>query len=166
MTRKISTDLSALVSALEEKEEIRIGEAARMLELSEHETESLAKRLAEYKILEIRYSLKGYKTLRRGPNAVKKESGSQHRKHSLSPETQKLQNALRRMAPGNGRVAFGPPKSRAQSSGEDLERQKRLREIREGLVAVRENLSKIRDTLDADLKNRQETYAAVPEPRN
>jgi len=61
----INTELSKLASALEEKEEIRINEAATILDRSEAETEAIAKKLAEYGLLEIRYSLTGYKTLRR-----------------------------------------------------------------------------------------------------
>lgn len=155
LKNRINTELSKLVDALDAKEEIKISEAARILEHSEHETEILAKKLAEYGIIELRYSLKGYKTIRKGPNSIKKETaGPLHKIHRVSPETEKLYNAIRQMSSEKRTKAADRFAADDNRDMGDFERQKRLREIREGLIAVRENLSKIRETLDSDLENK------------
>ena len=165
-TNKISTDLSSLVSVLKEKDEIRLTDAALMLGLSEHETENLAKKLAEYGILEMRYSLKGHKILKKGAKIAegKETEKEPHKKHPVSAETERAFNMMRHM--------IAEKKSRrnmqktAISDTEkdkayiDYERQKRLQEVREGLIAVRESLVKIRSNLEIDLRNRHESYNA------
>jgi|WetSurMetagenome_2_1015567.scaffolds.fasta_scaffold08718_3 hypothetical protein len=164
MTNKtINTDLSGLVSVLRENGEIRLTEAASMLELSESETENLAKKLADYGILEMRYSLKGHKTLKKGARiAESKDTPKElHKKHHISAETEKAFNTMRqKIAEKKER---GIPKTALTTAEKDkaesdYERQERLREIKEGLISVRENLEKIRSTLESDLKGRQESY--------
>jgi len=164
-TNKISTDLSSLVSVLKEKDEIRLTEAALMLELSEPETETLAKKLAEYGILEIRYSIKGHKTLKKGAKIAegKETEKDLHKKHPVSAETEKAFTMMRqRIAEKKGRNIQKTALSDTEKDKAyiDYERQKRLQEVREGLIAVRESLVKIRDNLESDLKNRHESYNA------
>jgi len=159
---RINTDLSGLVSVLKEKDEIKLTEAALMLELSEHETEVLAKKLSDYGILEMRYSLKGHKTLRRGAkiSEVKESEKEPHKKHAVSAETQKAVNSMRHMiAEKKGYIIQNTaiPETQKDRTDIDYERQKRLGEIKEGLIAVRENLERIRCTLESDLKKRHET---------
>jgi hypothetical protein len=164
MTSKmINTDLSGLVSVLKEKDEIRLTEAALMLELSEHETEILAKKLADYGILEMRYSLKGHKTIRKGARiAEAKETNKElHKKHHVSAETEKAFNTMRHKIAQKKERAIQKQDGAAEEKGKaeaDYERQQRLKDIREGLIAVRENLEKIRSTLESDLKDRHESY--------
>lgn len=167
---KINTSLSVLVSALEEKREIKLSEAAQTLELSEHETEKLAKMMAECRILEIHYNLKGQKILKRGEQTAKTREtlGVIHKKHQVSAETERLINYLRQkiverrdgLTEEENRT--GETQINPVRNGE-TERQKRLKEIKEGLNASRENLEKIRNRLE-DLSNKQEAYNPQPEP--
>ena len=164
-TNRINTDLSGLVSVLKEKDGIRLTEAALMLELSEQETEILAKKLAEYGILEMHYSLKGYKILKKGAKIGqgKETEKEQHKKYPVSTETEKAFNMMRHMiAEKKGRKMQKNSLSDTEKDKTDIdyERQKRLQEIREGLISVRENLEKIRSNLETDLKNRHESYNA------
>jgi len=94
----INTELSKLASALEEKEEIRINEAATILDRSEAETEAIAKKLAEYGLLEIHYSLTEYKTIRRGWKPAKKTLQNKALIHKVSPETEKVYKAIKEMS--------------------------------------------------------------------
>jgi hypothetical protein len=158
---RINTDLSGLVSVLKEKEEIKLTEAALMLGLSEHETETLAKKLADYGILEMRYSLKGYKTLRIGANIpeVKETVKAYGKKHAVSFETEKIFNMMRhKRAEKKGRPNSGTAIQETENDRTDIdyERHKRLREIKEGLTSVRENLGRIRTSLESDLKDRND----------
>ncbi|MFZ2456025.1 MAG: hypothetical protein WAX07_06075 [Candidatus Altiarchaeia archaeon] len=162
----ISTDLSRLVSVLKEKNEIKLTEAALMLELSEHETETLTKKLAEYGILEMRYSLKGHKTLRIGSKMTENEEPEKgsHKKHPVSAETEKAFNIMRhKIAEKKGftiQKTHNIQETENNRTDTDHERHKRLNEIREGLIAVRENLEKIRINIETDLTNRHESYNA------
>jgi hypothetical protein len=162
---RINTDLSNLVSALKEKDRIRLTDAALMLELSENETEILVKKLADYGILEIHYSLKGHKTLKRGARIAEARETVEgaYQKHPISEETEKAFNIMRHMiAEKKGRSIQKAVLSENDMSKNsiDYERQKRLQEIKEGLISVRENLERIRGNLETDLKNRHESYNA------
>ena len=109
-----------------------------MLELSEHETENLAKKLADYGILEMRYSLKGHKTLKKGARIAEAKDTQEelHKKHPVSAETEKAFNQMRnRIAEKKGLSVRKT--SVAEPEKDDYERQKRLREIREGLINVK-----------------------------
>jgi hypothetical protein len=158
---KINTDLTHLVSALREKGEIKLPEAAAMLGLPEHETENLIKKLAEYKIIEMHYSMKGHKILKIGPNASEeKEKNKEARtKHQVSAHAEKAFNVMRhKIAEKRGQTAG---KAAGENGTEtDNERQKRLQEIRDGLISVRENLESIRNALESDLKNKNDSYYA------
>ncbi len=148
----INTDLSALVMALEEKEGIKLSEAAQRLELSEHETERLAKMLVEYKILEIHYSLKGHKILKKGAMPAKTEEKERtlHKKHHVSAETERAVNYLRY------KIA-----EKRNNKTEETERQKRLKEIKEGLAEVRQNLENIRNSIKKDQTEKQGSFNAM-----
>jgi hypothetical protein len=139
---KINTGLSALIKALEEKQEIKISEAAQSLELSEHETESLAKILEESRILEIHYTLRGHKILKRGirPAQSRETHGPLHKKHHVSAETERMVNHMRQKI-----------SEKRNKQTKEAERQKRLKEIKEGLAEVKENMETIRDRFEAGL---------------
>jgi len=66
MKKLISTDLNALVAMVKEKEGIKLEEAAAMLEIDADALEHVAKILVKHRILEIHYSFKGHRILKRG----------------------------------------------------------------------------------------------------
>jgi len=57
------------------------------------------------------------------------------------------------------------PKTSKQEPS-DYERQKRLKEIKDGLAAVRKDLQRIRETLDSDLREKQASCDALTEPHS
>jgi esterase/lipase len=160
---KIETDLSTLVSVLKEKTEIKLTEAALMLELSEHETETLAKKLADYGIMEMRYSMTGQKMLKIGAKMAEAKETQKvcRKKHPVSLETEKVYNILRHMiAEKRGRTIqkAAIPEMEKDTTDTDNGRQKRLQDIQKGLFAVRENLERIRTNIETDQKDRDESY--------
>ena len=166
---KINTSLSVLVSALEEKQGIKLSEAAQTLELTEHETEKLAKMLAECKILEIHYSLKGQKILKKGAWTAKTREmqGTLHKKKQVSAETERVINYMRQKI-AERRNSLTEENSIGETQinpavNDETERQKRLKEIKEGLNASRENLEKIKNSLE-DLRDKQESFNPQAEP--
>ena len=63
---RIRTGLNILVSIVNKRGEIRLSDAAKMLDLDEESLENLVKILVDHKILEIHYSIVGDKILKKG----------------------------------------------------------------------------------------------------
>jgi len=63
---RIRTGLNILVNIVNKRGEIRLTDAAKMLDIDEESLENLVKILVDHKILEIHYSIVGDKILRKG----------------------------------------------------------------------------------------------------
>ena len=74
---RIRTGLNILVNIVNKRGEVRLADAAKMLDLDEESLENLVKILVDHKILEIHYSIVGDKILRKGEKIKKTVSREQ-----------------------------------------------------------------------------------------
>ena len=88
--KEIRTDISTLVRLVRERREIKVEDAAHMMGMDEETVENVAKILVKHRILEIHYSLKGTRILKRGERIITASmQKTQEKDISATPESKK-----------------------------------------------------------------------------